>query len=206
MRRAPGSSAVGERKNRSPPGRGTQQEALGGLRSVALGRLPAGRILNVSSPAGLYGNVGQANYSTAKMGTVGPCPKVRLPASRVPRLSVLVHRVARLRVASVVSCLVFSLLRPLVSCFSPLVARPSSLSRHSPLKLTSCVIPRRPSARRRATPRRTPASTSSHRWPARECLSPCACCPARAPNPARARVTTPIPSRCHCVSNSRALA
>jgi len=30
-----------------------------------------GRILNVSSPAGLYGNVGQANYSLAKMGMVG---------------------------------------------------------------------------------------------------------------------------------------
>eukprot|EP00041_Stephanoeca_diplocostata_P023181 m.564340 g.564340 ORF g.564340 m.564340 type:complete len:310 (+) comp22235_c4_seq53:202-1131(+) len=30
-----------------------------------------GRILNVSSPSGLYGNVGQANYATAKMGMVG---------------------------------------------------------------------------------------------------------------------------------------
>lgn len=30
-----------------------------------------GRIVNVSSPAGLYGNIGQANYSTAKMGMVG---------------------------------------------------------------------------------------------------------------------------------------
>jgi NAD(P)-dependent dehydrogenase (short-subunit alcohol dehydrogenase family) len=30
-----------------------------------------GRIVNVASPAGLYGNVGQANYSTAKMGMVG---------------------------------------------------------------------------------------------------------------------------------------
>jgi len=30
-----------------------------------------GRIVNVSSPAGLYGNRGQANYSTAKMGMVG---------------------------------------------------------------------------------------------------------------------------------------
>eukprot|EP00037_Helgoeca_nana_P032388 m.413626 g.413626 ORF g.413626 m.413626 type:complete len:308 (+) comp29141_c0_seq1:56-979(+) len=30
-----------------------------------------GRILNVSSPSGLYGNVGQANYSLAKMGLVG---------------------------------------------------------------------------------------------------------------------------------------
>eukprot|EP01065_Artemidia_motanka_P025435 TRINITY_DN30431_c0_g1_i1.p1 TRINITY_DN30431_c0_g1~~TRINITY_DN30431_c0_g1_i1.p1 ORF type:complete len:329 (+),score=135.67 TRINITY_DN30431_c0_g1_i1:75-989(+) len=30
-----------------------------------------GRVVNVSSPAGLYGNVGQANYSTAKMGLVG---------------------------------------------------------------------------------------------------------------------------------------
>merc|ERR1712100_791922 len=30
-----------------------------------------GRIVNVASPAGLYGNVGQANYSTAKMGLVG---------------------------------------------------------------------------------------------------------------------------------------
>lgn len=30
-----------------------------------------GRILNVSSPSGLYGNVGQANYSLAKMGMVG---------------------------------------------------------------------------------------------------------------------------------------
>lgn len=27
--------------------------------------------MNVSSPAGLYGNVGQANYSLAKMGMVG---------------------------------------------------------------------------------------------------------------------------------------
>ncbi|MBX6384392.1 MAG: SDR family oxidoreductase [Microbispora sp.] len=30
-----------------------------------------GRIVNTSSPAGLYGNFGQANYSTAKMGLVG---------------------------------------------------------------------------------------------------------------------------------------
>lgn len=30
-----------------------------------------GRIVNVSSPAGLYGNRGQANYSLAKMGLVG---------------------------------------------------------------------------------------------------------------------------------------
>jgi NAD(P)-dependent dehydrogenase (short-subunit alcohol dehydrogenase family) len=30
-----------------------------------------GRIVNVSSPAGLYGNIGQANYSLAKMGMVG---------------------------------------------------------------------------------------------------------------------------------------
>lgn len=30
-----------------------------------------GRIVNVASPAGLYGNVGQANYSTAKMGMMG---------------------------------------------------------------------------------------------------------------------------------------
>jgi len=30
-----------------------------------------GRIINVASPAGLYGNVGQANYSLAKMGMVG---------------------------------------------------------------------------------------------------------------------------------------
>jgi multifunctional beta-oxidation protein len=30
-----------------------------------------GRIVNVSSPAGLYGNIGQANYATAKMGMVG---------------------------------------------------------------------------------------------------------------------------------------
>ena len=30
-----------------------------------------GRIVNVASPAGLYGNVGQANYATAKMGMMG---------------------------------------------------------------------------------------------------------------------------------------
>ena len=30
-----------------------------------------GRVVNVSSPAGLFGNVGQANYSLAKMGMVG---------------------------------------------------------------------------------------------------------------------------------------
>jgi len=30
-----------------------------------------GRVVNVSSPAGLYGNFGQANYSLAKMGMVG---------------------------------------------------------------------------------------------------------------------------------------
>jgi len=30
-----------------------------------------GRFVNVASPAGLYGNVGQANYSLAKMGMVG---------------------------------------------------------------------------------------------------------------------------------------
>jgi NAD(P)-dependent dehydrogenase (short-subunit alcohol dehydrogenase family) len=30
-----------------------------------------GRIVNTSSPAGLFGNFGQANYSTAKMGLVG---------------------------------------------------------------------------------------------------------------------------------------
>ncbi|MEU8380662.1 SDR family oxidoreductase [Streptosporangium sp. NPDC048865] len=30
-----------------------------------------GRIINTSSPAGLFGNFGQANYSTAKMGLVG---------------------------------------------------------------------------------------------------------------------------------------
>ena len=30
-----------------------------------------GRIVNTSSPAGLYGNFGQANYATAKMGLVG---------------------------------------------------------------------------------------------------------------------------------------
>ena len=31
----------------------------------------AGRIVNTSSPAGLFGNFGQANYATAKMGLVG---------------------------------------------------------------------------------------------------------------------------------------
>ncbi|ROO83211.1 NAD(P)-dependent dehydrogenase (short-subunit alcohol dehydrogenase family) [Actinocorallia herbida] len=31
----------------------------------------AGRVVNTSSPAGLFGNFGQANYSTAKMGLVG---------------------------------------------------------------------------------------------------------------------------------------
>lgn len=30
-----------------------------------------GRIINTSSAAGLYGNMGQANYSSAKMGLVG---------------------------------------------------------------------------------------------------------------------------------------
>jgi len=29
------------------------------------------RIINISSVAGIYGNFGQANYSTAKMGVVG---------------------------------------------------------------------------------------------------------------------------------------
>ena len=30
-----------------------------------------GRVVNVSSPSGLWGNFGQANYSSAKMGIVG---------------------------------------------------------------------------------------------------------------------------------------
>ena len=30
-----------------------------------------GRVVNVTSPSGLWGNFGQANYSTAKMGIVG---------------------------------------------------------------------------------------------------------------------------------------
>jgi len=29
------------------------------------------RIINISSASGIYGNFGQANYSTAKMGVVG---------------------------------------------------------------------------------------------------------------------------------------
>lgn len=42
------------------------QAAFGHMRDQAYGR-----IINTSSPAGLFGNFGQANYSTAKMGLVG---------------------------------------------------------------------------------------------------------------------------------------
>jgi NAD(P)-dependent dehydrogenase (short-subunit alcohol dehydrogenase family) len=42
------------------------QAAFGHMREQGYGR-----IINTSSPAGLFGNFGQANYSTAKMGLVG---------------------------------------------------------------------------------------------------------------------------------------
>ncbi|WP_326825421.1 SDR family oxidoreductase [Streptosporangium sp. NBC_01639] len=41
-----------------------------------------GRIVNTSSPAGLFGNFGQANYSTAKMGLVGLTKTLGLEGAR----------------------------------------------------------------------------------------------------------------------------
>lgn len=41
-----------------------------------------GRIVNTTSPAGLYGNFGQTNYSSAKMGLVGLTRAIALEGSR----------------------------------------------------------------------------------------------------------------------------
>ncbi|GII79342.1 3-oxoacyl-ACP reductase [Sphaerisporangium rufum] len=41
-----------------------------------------GRIVNTSSPAGLFGNFGQANYSTAKMGLVGLTKTLAIEGAR----------------------------------------------------------------------------------------------------------------------------
>lgn len=41
-----------------------------------------GRIVNTSSPAGLFGNFGQANYSTAKMGLVGLTKTIAIEGAR----------------------------------------------------------------------------------------------------------------------------
>ncbi len=41
-----------------------------------------GRIVNTSSPAGLFGNFGQANYSTAKMGLVGLTKSTAIEGAR----------------------------------------------------------------------------------------------------------------------------
>ncbi|MFI6788388.1 SDR family oxidoreductase [Nonomuraea sp. NPDC050383] len=41
-----------------------------------------GRVVNTSSPAGLFGNFGQANYSTAKMGLVGLTKTVGIEGAR----------------------------------------------------------------------------------------------------------------------------
>ncbi|GLW06255.1 3-oxoacyl-ACP reductase [Microtetraspora sp. NBRC 13810] len=41
-----------------------------------------GRIVNTSSPAGLFGNFGQANYSTAKMGLVGLTKTIGIEGAR----------------------------------------------------------------------------------------------------------------------------
>ncbi|GII58936.1 serine/threonine protein kinase [Planotetraspora thailandica] len=41
-----------------------------------------GRVVNTSSPAGLFGNFGQVNYSTAKMGLVGMTKSVAIEGAR----------------------------------------------------------------------------------------------------------------------------
>ncbi|SEM86334.1 SDR family oxidoreductase [Nonomuraea pusilla] len=41
-----------------------------------------GRVVNTSSPAGLFGNFGQANYSTAKMGLVGLTKTIAVEGAR----------------------------------------------------------------------------------------------------------------------------
>ncbi|MET9339708.1 SDR family oxidoreductase [Nonomuraea sp. NPDC003804] len=41
-----------------------------------------GRVVNTSSPAGLFGNFGQANYSTAKMGLVGLTKTLAIEGAR----------------------------------------------------------------------------------------------------------------------------
>ncbi|NUW45123.1 SDR family oxidoreductase [Nonomuraea rhodomycinica] len=41
-----------------------------------------GRVVNTSSPAGLFGNFGQANYSTAKMGLVGLTRTIGIEGAR----------------------------------------------------------------------------------------------------------------------------
>ncbi|WP_062349394.1 SDR family oxidoreductase [Herbidospora yilanensis] len=41
-----------------------------------------GRVVNTSSPAGLFGNFGQANYSTAKMGLVGLTKSTAIEGAR----------------------------------------------------------------------------------------------------------------------------
>ncbi|MEO3870357.1 SDR family oxidoreductase [Nonomuraea sp. B12E4] len=41
-----------------------------------------GRVVNTSSPAGLFGNFGQANYSTAKMGLVGLTKTIAIEGAR----------------------------------------------------------------------------------------------------------------------------
>ncbi|MEV4078795.1 SDR family oxidoreductase [Nonomuraea fuscirosea] len=41
-----------------------------------------GRVVNTSSPAGLFGNFGQANYSTAKMGLVGLTKTIGIEGAR----------------------------------------------------------------------------------------------------------------------------
>ncbi|GAA1277383.1 serine/threonine protein kinase [Planotetraspora silvatica] len=41
-----------------------------------------GRVVNTSSPAGLFGNFGQVNYSTAKMGLVGLTKSVAIEGAR----------------------------------------------------------------------------------------------------------------------------
>lgn len=51
-----------------------------------------GRIVNTCSPAGLYGNFGQANYSAAKMGLVGLSETwLKRATSIISELTVLYH-------------------------------------------------------------------------------------------------------------------
>jgi NAD(P)-dependent dehydrogenase (short-subunit alcohol dehydrogenase family) len=51
--------------------RGTFLNTQAVVKNIIDNKVAKGRIINITSPAGLYGNIGQANYSTAKAGIIG---------------------------------------------------------------------------------------------------------------------------------------
>jgi 3-oxoacyl-[acyl-carrier protein] reductase len=51
--------------------RGTFLNTQAVVKYIIDNKVAKGRIINITSPAGLYGNIGQANYSTAKAGIIG---------------------------------------------------------------------------------------------------------------------------------------